>query len=78
MEIGSLEQELVDDPVESATGLRRFANDSIRDVAARSQRDASTVLEFLCECGDLRCRQLVKLTLGDFGARTPGSVRAHA
>lgn len=64
--------------VDSATGLRRFANNSIRDVAVRSQRDASAIFEFLCECGDLRCQRLVELTLGEYGARSPGSVRAHA
>lgn len=63
--------------VDSATGLRRFANDSIRDIAARQERDASAVYEFLCECGDLRCRGLVELTLADYGARSPGSVIAH-
>ncbi|HEY1514519.1 MAG TPA: hypothetical protein VGF66_12285 [Gaiellaceae bacterium] len=75
--MGSLHHELADEWVDSATDLRRFANNSIRDVAVRREREASTVYEFLCECGDLRCRGLVELTLGDYSARPPGSVRAH-
>ena len=77
MEMGSLQEERVDEWIDSATALRRFANNSIRDVAARSGRDASAIVEFLCECGDLRCQRLVELTLGDYSARSPGSVRAH-
>lgn len=70
--------ELVEEFVDSATGLRRFANNSIRDVAARHAPDASAVYEFLCECGDLRCRGLVELSLLDYDACSPGSVLAHA
>jgi len=77
MEMTSLQDELVDDWVDSATGLRRFANNSIRDVAARQIRDASAIVEFLCECGDLRCRELVGLTLAEYETHQPGAVRAH-
>lgn len=75
--MGLQEHELVDDWVDSPTGLRRFANNSIRDVAARSERRASTSFEFLCECGDLRCRGLVELSLAEFDTRSPGAVLAH-
>ena len=77
MDLGSQRLEIVDDLVESATGLRRFANNSIRDVAAKQQRDASSVYEFLCECGDLRCQGLVELSLVDYDRRAPGAVLAH-
>ena len=76
--MGLQQHEVVDEWVDSATGLRRFANNSIRDVAVRSKRDASMIFEFLCECGDLRCKGLVELTLGEYDACSPGSVRAHA
>jgi hypothetical protein len=35
------------------------------------------VFEFLCECGDLRCLEFVKLTLDEYTDREPGSVVAH-
>ena len=73
MDIGSLQEEWID----SALGLRRFANNSIRDVAARQARDTAAIYEFLCECGDLRCKGLVELTLTDFNALAPGRVLAH-
>lgn len=78
MTMGVQQHELVDEWVDSATDLRRFANNSIRDVAARQAREASAVYEFLCECGDLRCRGLVELSLLDYDGRSPGSVLAHA
>jgi hypothetical protein len=68
---------LADRVVQAATGQRRFANDSIRDMAVRQQRDASAIYDFLCECGDLGCRQLVELTLTDYAALPPGSVLGH-
>lgn len=76
--MGSLQDELVDEWVDSAAALRRFANNSIRDMAERQRRDASAVYEFLCECGDLRCQGLVELSLADYDRRPPGAVLAHA
>jgi hypothetical protein len=78
MDLESQRQELDEEWVDSATGLRRFANNSIRDLAARQQREGSAVYEFLCECGDLRCQRLVELSLLDYDRCTPGSVLAHA
>jgi hypothetical protein len=75
--MGSVQYD-VEEWLDSATGLRRFANNSIRDVAVRQGRDSTAIFEFLCECGDLRCRQLVELTLSDYRATPPGSVLAHA
>jgi hypothetical protein len=35
-------------------------------------------VEFMCECGDLRCTEVVTLTLGDFEQFSePGSISAH-
>jgi hypothetical protein len=76
--MGALQQEIVDESIDSGTGLRRFANDWIRTVAIRRARDAGTVVEFLCECGDLRCQRLVDLTLSEYDALPPGAVLAHA
>jgi hypothetical protein len=62
---------------ESAVGVRRFANDSIREVAVRFEYQRGMVFEFLCECGDLGCLEFVKLTLDEYTDREPGSVVAH-
>jgi hypothetical protein len=45
--------------------------------AAERFDDGTTVFQFLCECGDLTCRTLVKMTLADYRASTPGSVAGH-
>ena len=71
------EYPLIADGKAEATEVRRFANDSIRDVARRCGADPETVYEFMCECGDLRCRQLVLLTVAAYDASEPGSVRHH-
>ena len=57
--------------------VRRLANDSIRDTALRFGDDSATVYEFLCECGDLGCPQLVELTLAEYEESRVGLVRAH-
>jgi hypothetical protein len=59
-----------------AAYFRRLVNDEILDAATRFD-DGSTVFEFLCECGDLDCRETVKMTLADYRATTPGSVVGH-
>jgi len=61
----------------SAVAVRRFANETIKDTAQRFGDDSATVYEFLCECGDLRCRELVKLTLAEYDESDAGFVRAH-
>jgi len=61
----------------SVLDVRRFVNDSIKDTAERFGADSASTYEFVCECGDLRCRQLVKLTLAEYNEADAGSVRAH-
>jgi hypothetical protein len=48
----------------------RHVNDSIRDLAERSLSEESW--EFLCECDDLGCLELVELTLTEFDAHRDG------
>ena len=60
----------------TATDVRRFANDSIRELMERLEtRDVPA--DFLCECGDLRCDERVQLTLSEYDETGPGRVRAH-
>jgi hypothetical protein len=66
-----------DDLFASAVDVRRLANDTIRDTALRFGDDSATVYEFLCECGDLACLQLVELTLAEYEESRAGLVRAH-
>jgi len=61
----------------AAVGIRRFANDKIAEAAASFLPNDGTWFEFLCECGDLSCRALVQMTLGEYQASSPGSVSAH-
>jgi hypothetical protein len=60
----------------SSFASRRFLNDAIRDTAARFD-DPAAFFEFLCECGDSTCRQLVRMTLTAYSRATPGSVTGH-
>jgi hypothetical protein len=39
--------------------------------------DSAAVYEYVSECGSLGCRAQVKLTLAEYEASEPGSVRAH-
>jgi hypothetical protein len=66
-----------DETFASAVDVRRFVNDSIRDTAERFGGDSETVYDFVCECGDLRCRQLVSLTLAEYDESEAGSVQTH-
>lgn len=60
-----------------AQRLRRFVNEQIRERAERLQSDPSTTFEFVCECGDLRCRQSVRMTLCRYDRSRLGSVLGH-
>lgn len=62
----------------AATSVRRLVNDEIARVAARLDGDDGSVFDFLCECGDLRCRGIARMTLADYRASSPGSVVGHA
>jgi hypothetical protein len=49
----------------------RQVNDSIREVAAVDP--ATDVFEFLCECRDIECHEMVSLTLREFDERRSAS-----
>lgn len=60
----------------AAVSIRRLVNDEILNTAARFDEE-STVFSFLCECGDLRCREYVKMTRAAYAQTTAGSVVGH-
>lgn len=62
----------------SAVGVRRYVNDEIARMGSRFDVDSLKEFDFLCECGSLACRAVVKMTLADYGESVPGSVVAHA
>ena len=64
--------------VRAGQSVRRLANRSIRDQAADLRAPDHEFADFMCECGDLGCRELVTLRLSDFDELTDaGSVNAH-
>jgi hypothetical protein len=68
----------IETPNASAVDVRRLVNDSIRGVGSGFRPDeAGAALDFLCECGDLRCRRSIRLTLAEYDATQPGFVSAH-
>jgi hypothetical protein len=62
------------DSSEPAIFVRRYVNDEIAEVASRFDANDGSEFEFVCECGDLLCRGLVKMTLAEYRASGPGSV----
>jgi hypothetical protein len=44
----------------------REANDGIREAAEEHLLDGDERVPFLCECADPNCRELVRLTLGEY------------
>jgi hypothetical protein len=68
------------DPFGVAAGksIRRLANRSIHDRAVQLRVADDVEVEFVCECGDLNCREVVSLRLLEFDRlKKPGSVTAH-
>ena len=61
-----------------ATSIRRVVNDEIALVASRMDGNDGSVFDFVCECGDLKCQGMVRMTLADYRMSTPGSVVGHA
>lgn len=61
----------------AATSVRRFANDSVAEIAERLDDGDGSAFEFICECGDLGCREMVAMTLTEYRTRKPGSVVGH-
>jgi hypothetical protein len=62
---------------DAATAVRRVVNDEILHAAERFH-DEAALFEFVCECGYLKCRDFVKLTLAEYRATTPGTVVANS
>jgi hypothetical protein len=54
-----------------ADGLFGHVNDSIRRLATEAQ--SAETWEFFCECPDLTCHALVRLTVLEFDARRASS-----
>ena len=52
---------------QASKGTLRQVNDTIRDLASRTASNESW--EFICECDDLACFELVPLSLVEFDAR---------
>jgi hypothetical protein len=68
------------DPFDLRAGqsIRRLANRSVRESAAELRVPDTETADFICECGDLNCKQVVTLKLRDFDRLTgPGSINAH-
>ena len=64
--------------VGAAISVRRFANDEIARVGSSlDDLDEGHRFEFLCECGDLSCTRLVRMTVAEYRASAPGSVVGH-
>lgn len=57
--------------------VQRFVNDEIARTARRLGARLSSRFEFVCECGDLSCRDVVPMALARYGASAPGSIVAH-
>lgn len=62
---------------DAAVSIRRLVNTSIHDTAKRLAVNGDTSFDFVCECGDLRCTELITLTLAEYERRHPGTVVAH-
>jgi hypothetical protein len=62
---------------EAAVAIRRFVNDEIARVATSFDGNDGSEFEFLCECGDLACQELVHMPLAAYAATPPGSVVGH-
>jgi hypothetical protein len=57
--------------------VRRIVNCHIADVSDRAAPDYAELCEFICECGDLRCTEVVTLTAVEFRETLPGWVVSH-
>ena len=62
---------------EAAVRLLRAVNDEIARIGATFQAEITSGFEFVCECGDPRCKGIVNMTLADYAKTTPGSVVDH-
>ncbi len=65
--------------VHAGQSIRRLANRAVRDSAAELRVPFHERVDFMCECGDLRCKEVVSLRLHDFDRFSePGSITAHS
>jgi hypothetical protein len=60
----------------AAVSIRRFVDEEVALVASRFDANEGSQFEFLCECGELACRQTVSMTVAEYRA-SPGSVVGH-
>ena len=60
-----------------AISIRRTVNDEIARMGATFHAAITGGFEFVCECGDLRCKRIVNMTLADYAKTRPGSVVSH-
>jgi hypothetical protein len=61
----------------SVVVLRRTINDEIARMGSPLQATVTGGFEFVCECGDRRCKAIVRMTLANYAQTTPGSVVGH-
>ena len=67
---------VAEEGIRSVARVRRLLNESIRDGAARVEDGSSRTIEFVCECGDLRCDRVVRLTRDEYDSHD-ALLRAH-
>jgi hypothetical protein len=61
-------------PSDSPAGRRRASNERIAAAATAHRFDRLTAVPFICECADLDCGELLRLTLDELaGARRVGT-----
>jgi hypothetical protein len=58
--------------------VRRYVNESVYRTAREAGAADLDVRDFVCECGDLSCSELVSLPLWHFDeSPSPGSITGH-
>jgi hypothetical protein len=62
---------------EAAVSIRRFVNDEVAQVASRLDGNDGSSFEFVCECGELGCHAVVKMTLAQYRSAQRGSILGH-
>ena len=58
--------------------VRRYVNESVYRTALDAGANELAVRDFVCECGDLECSELVCMPLSSFDESSrPGSIVGH-
>lgn len=65
----------VAESVAAVVDVRRLVNDANRKIAVEN---GQATFHFLCECGDLGCRERIALPIVAYDSMDAGSVRAHS